>query len=65
MIKIIKHGNKSFRVTCRKCHCTFEFERQDVEQDGPIYDPMVSIHCPDCHAILSAYDIDDLVSWYK
>ena len=43
MIKVIKHGEKTFRVICPKCGCEFEYQLEDIGTTIPAH-----IACPDC-----------------
>ena len=65
MIKVIKHGKDIYEITCKRCGCCFSFDESDLETVGPRYDRSVRIWCPDCHSVLSGWDVHDLVNSYK
>ena len=45
-IKVIKHGEKTFKVVCSVCGCEFEYEYEDLVDS---YLPGIKqIKCPDC-----------------
>ena len=45
-IKVIKHGEKTFKITCPVCGCEFEYEYEDLTDS---YLPgLKQIKCPDC-----------------
>jgi len=45
-IKVIKHGEKTFKITCPVCGCEFEYEYEDLTPD---YLPgLKRVKCPDC-----------------
>lgn len=53
MIKVIKHGQKVFRVICENCGCEFEYELDDLteefDKESLTYGAKVRvIKCPDC-----------------
>ena len=46
MIKVIKHGEKTFRVICPMCGCEFEYQLEDLR--AGITSESEQIKCPDC-----------------
>ena len=55
-MKIIKKGKKKVsarRLTCYKCDCVFEYERQDLHEDQR--EPKPWVYCPCCK---SAIDVE-------
>ena len=45
-IKVIKHGEKTFKIICPICGCEFEYEYEDLVDS---YLPgLKQIKCPDC-----------------
>lgn len=55
-MKIIKKGKKKVsarRLTCYKCDCVFEYERQDLHEDQR--EPKPWVYCPCCN---SAIDVE-------
>lgn len=65
MIQIIQHGLSRYEITCKICKCHFSFDKNDIEEVGPVYDRSVRIRCPDCGAVMSGWDLEDLVHSYK
>lgn len=59
MKQIIEYGQK-FIIKCARCGCTFSFEKEDVEECGPVYDKMVKVSCPQCNNKFYGWDIKDL-----
>lgn len=56
MIKVIEHGNKPKRCTCKKCQAVLEYLQSDVEEEYITADTLANIGlvsrryiiCPDC-----------------
>lgn len=49
MIKIIKHGHKSFyNMTCKYCDCVFTFEESDINKSGFEWNWAKWVNCPEC-----------------
>jgi len=52
-IKIIKHGETKFKITCPVCGCEFEYEFEDLVTK---YDFIKQVKCPDCGEWLTHKD---------
>jgi hypothetical protein len=50
MIKVIKHGQKEFEMTCSRCGCEFTYEFEDILQDSFSLTTTSArfVKCPDC-----------------
>ena len=48
MIKVIKHGEKTFKTICPVCGCEFEYSYEDVESSYLSSDQNLTVKCPDC-----------------
>jgi hypothetical protein len=60
-IKIIKHGKKSFKVTCPVCGCEFEYTYEDIQTvsdpNSITYGATVKVvECPECKEKLGHND---------
>ena len=56
-IKVIRHGVKTFRVTCPVCGCEFEYEYEDLVNQ---YGMIKQVKCPDCGEWINHKDYKDL-----
>ena len=52
-IKVIKHGETKFKITCPVCGCEFEYEFEDLVTQ---YGIVKQIKCPDCGEWLTHKD---------
>ena len=61
MIKIIKQGNPNYKVKviythkCPNCHCVFEFEKDDCEENYHYIYKHGEIECPCCKSHLGIF----------
>jgi len=52
-IKVIKHGETKFKITCPVCGCEFEYEFEDLATQ---YGIIKQVKCPDCGEWLTHKD---------
>ena len=62
-IKIIKHGETHFKITCPICGCEFEYDKEDT-QHVPGQKPYVK--CPDCESYIEHKQTKKIeITWDK
>ncbi len=48
-MEILRSGKEAYVVECNRCGCVICYGKSEVKYDGPQWDPIASLNCPECH----------------